>query len=171
MMKLSNALIGKPVLSLRTGRPVATVTAPLINPNNLKIEGFFCTDSVDRSELMLLYQDIRELLPQGFVIDDHAVLAEPSELVRFKKFIDLRFDVMGKHVVTVSRKRIGKVTDYATEIETMYIQKLYVGQGLIKGLTGGNLGVDRSQVNETTDTKIIILDPLDRGTVRATATA
>ncbi len=171
MMKLSNTLIGKPVFSLRTGRPVATVTAPLINPNNLKIEGFFCIDSVDRNELILLYQDIREVLPQGFVIDDHAVLAEPGELIRLKKLIDLRFDVIGKRVVTVSHKRVGKVTDYATEIETMYIQKLYVGQGLIKGLTGGNLGVDRSQINEITNTKIIILDPLEQGTVRATAVA
>lgn len=170
-MKLSSILIGKPVLSLRTGRPVATVTAPLINPNNLKIEGFFCIDSVDRNELVLLYQDIREVLPQGFVIDDHAVLAEPEELIRLKKLIHLRFDVIGKQVVTVSRKRVGKVTDYAAEIETMYIQKLYVGQGFIKGLTGGNLGVDRSQVNEITDTKIIILDPLERGTVSAAAAA
>lgn len=171
MLKLSEAIIGKPVLSLRTGRTVATITGALINPNNLKIEGFYCTDSYDRSELLLLYQDIRDVLPQGFIINDHDVLAHPKDLVRLKQYIDLGFEVIGKHVVTVSHQRLGKVAEYAVEVETMYIQKIYVTQGLFKGLTGGNLGIDRSQVSEVTDSKIIVFDPLDKATVRATATA
>jgi len=171
MLKLSGAILGKPVLSLRTGRTVATITGVIINPNNLKIEGLYCTDSYDRSELVLLYQDIRDVLPQGFVINDHDVLAHPKDLVRLKEYIDLKFEVRGKRVVTVSHRRLGKVADYAVEIETMYIQKLYVTQGFIKSLAGGNLGIDRSQVNEITDSKIIVFDPLDKATIRATATA
>jgi sporulation protein YlmC with PRC-barrel domain len=171
MLKLSDTIIGRPVLSLRTGRTVATITGAIINPNNLKIEGLYCTDSYDRSELVLLYQDIRDVLPQGFVINDHDVLARPKDLVRLKEFIDLGFDVKGKRVVTVAHRHLGKVADYAVEIETMYIQKLYVTQGFMKGLTGGNLGIDRSQVNEITDSKIIVFDPLDKATIRATATA
>lgn len=171
MLKLSGTILGKPVLSLRTGRTVAVITGAIINPNNLKIEGLYCTDSYDKSELVLLYQDIRDVLPQGFVVNDHDVLAHPKDLVRLKKFIDLGFDVKGKRVVSVSHRHLGKVADYAVEIETMYIQKLYVTQGFIKGLTGGNLGIDRSQINEITDTKIIVFDPLGKATVRATATA
>lgn len=171
MLKLSGTIIGRPVLSLRTGRAVATITGPIVNPNNLKIEGLYCTDIYDRSELVLLYQDIRDVLPQGFVINDHDVLARPDDLVRLKKYIDLGFEVKGKRVVTVSHHHLGKVADYAVEIETMFIQKLYVTQGFMKGLTGGNLGVDRSQINEITDTKIIVFDPLDKGAVRVAAPA
>jgi len=171
MLKLSDAIIGRPVLSLRTGRTVAVITGTIINPNNLKIEGLYCADSYDKSELVLLYQDIRDVLPQGFIINDHDVLAQPKDLVRLKKYIDLGFEVIGKHVVTVGHQRLGKVAEYAVEIETMYIQKIYVTQGLLKGLTGGNLGIDRSQINEVTGTKIIVFDPLDKGAVRATALA
>lgn len=156
-------------MSLRTGQPVATTTEPIINPNNLKIEGFYCTDRFSNDRLVLLYQDIRDVIQQGFVIDDHDVLAAPDELVRLKQVMDIGFTLLGKSVVTLSKERLGKVNDYATEIETMYIQKIYVSQGMLKSLTGGSLGIDRNQINEITDKKIIVNDPLQG--VRAPAGA
>jgi sporulation protein YlmC with PRC-barrel domain len=158
MLQLSERLLNRPILSLRTGQPVGTATTPIINPNNLKIEGFYCTDRFSKEQLVLLYQDIRDVLPQGFVVDDHDVLVEASELVRLKEIMKLGFALLGKQVVTVSRERLGKVSDYATEIETMYVQKIYVSQNLLKSFTGGNLGIDRNQINEITDKKIIVND-------------
>lgn len=169
MLQLSNTFANKNVMSLRTGTPVAQITRPIINPNNLKIEGFFCQDIYDKRELVLLYQDIRELLPQGFVIDDHDVLALPNELVRLEKLIKLNFQMIGMQVVTNSKEKIGKVSDYATEIETMYIQKIYVSQSVFKSLTGGQLSVDRNQIIEINNSRILINDPL-QGT-RASAAA
>lgn len=171
MLKLSESLLNKPIMSLRTGQQVATTTRAIINPNNLKIEGFYCVDRFKRNELILLYQDIRDVIPQGLVIDGHDVLTEPEDLVRLKDVLQLDFQLLGKQVVTLSKQKLGKVTDFATEIETMYIQKLYVSQGLLKGLTHGNLGIDRNQINEITDKKIIVNDPLDGGTVRVGALA
>lgn len=156
-------------MSLRTGQPVATATTPIINPNNLKIEGFYCTDRFDKQELILLWQDIRDVIPQGFVIDDHDVLIDGSDLVRLKDIMALNFSLIGKPVITLSKDRVGKVSDYATDIETMYIQKLYVSQNVLKSFTGGSLGVDRNQINEITDKKIIINDLLK--TVPASAGA
>lgn len=170
MLKLSESLLGRPVMSLRTGQQVATTTRPIINPNNLKIEGFYCIEKLGRKELILLYQDIRDVIPQGLVVNELEVLAEPEDLVRLKDVLDLNFELLGKQVVTLNKRRLGKVSDFATEIETMYIQKFYVTQGL-KGLTRGNLGIERDQINEITDKKIIITDPLDGGTVRAGAIA
>jgi sporulation protein YlmC with PRC-barrel domain len=160
MLQLSASLLNQPILSLRTGGAVATTTSPIVNPNNLKIEGFYCQDTRSNETLVLVYQDIRDVIPQGLVINDYDVLVEPDELVRLHKTMDIAFDPLGKQVVTVSKKKVGKVVDYATEIETMYIQKLYVSQSLLKNLAGGNLGVDRSQVHEITAKKIIIQDLL-----------
>lgn len=156
MLQLSESLLNRPVMSLRTGQQVATAVAPIINPNNLKIEGFYCTDRFSKDQLVLLYQDIRDIIPQGFVIDDHDVLADPHELVRLHDVLEIGFKLIGKPVETTAKEHIGKVSDYATEIETMYIQKLYVSQSLFKSFAGGNLGVDRNQINEITDRKIII---------------
>ncbi|HEY5668288.1 MAG TPA: hypothetical protein VIR03_03940 [Candidatus Saccharimonadales bacterium] len=159
MLQLSGSLLNRPVLSLRTGGVVATTTSVIINPRNLKIEGFYCTDAFQRkTTVVLLYQDIRDIIPQGFVVNDHDVLTSPGELIRLKETMDLHFDVMGKPVQTVSREKIGKVVDYATETTTMFIQKLYVSQSLFRSLTGGNLGIDRTQIVEITDRKIVVQD-------------
>lgn len=156
MLQLSDSLLGRQVMSLRTGGPIATVLQPIINPNNLKIEGFYCEDRFDKSTLVLLTQDIRDTLPQGYVVNDHEVLTQPEELVRLQKIIRINFQLPGKHVVTVDKQKVGKVTDFATEISTFYIQKLYVGQSLLKSLSTGQLSIDRNQIVEITNKKIII---------------
>jgi len=145
---------------------------PIVNPNNLKIEAFYCTDRFDKKkQLVLLYQDVRDVLPDGIVVNDHEVLADPHEVIRLQELIKLNFELIGKPVVTVSKDKVGKVNDFATEIETLYIQKLYVGQSLLKSLTGGSLGIDRSQIVEITNRKIIINDLVQTAPVRAAATA
>ena len=169
MLQLSDSLANKNVMSLRTGTAVARIVRPIINPNNLKIEGFICRDSLSGQELVLVYQDIRELLPQGFVIDDHDVLVLPEDLVRLQDMIELNFQLIGMPVYTTGKERLGKVDDFATEIETMFVQKFYVSQSVFKAFTGGQLSVDRNQIVEITKSKIVIQDPL-RGTP-ASATA
>ena len=158
-------------MSIRTNTEIAHVIGPIINPNNLKVEGFFCQDRFSKDLLVLLYQDIREIVPRGYVVNDHDVLVEPSELVRLKEVIDLNYNLIGKQVVTISKQKVGRVSDYATETETMYVQKLYVTQSIIKSFTGGSLSIDRTQVNEITPTKIIINDLLETSSAVATATA
>lgn len=169
MLQLSASLLNKSVLSLRTGTPVASIIGPIINPDNLKIEGFYCEDRFDKRQLILLYQDIRDMLPQGYVINDHDVLVEPEELVRLKKVLDLDFQIIGKQVVTVGKEKVGKVNDYATETETMFIQKIYVSQSILKSLAGGSLSIDRSQVNEITPRSIIINELLKNAPIPASA--
>ncbi len=158
-------------MSLRTGGEIASITAPIINPDNLKIEGFYCEDRYDKKQLVLLFQDIREILPQGYVVNDHEVLVEPEELIRLKDVIALDFELIGKQVATVSKQKVGKVSDYATETETMMIQKVYVAQSVFKSFTGGSLSVDRNQIQEITPRRIIISDLLGRAPAAAAASA
>ncbi len=171
MLQLSESILNRPVMSLRTGQQIATANEPIINPNNLKIEGFYCTDRFNKQDLVLLYQDIRDIIPQGFVVDDHDVLTPPAELVRLKETMKIGFKLIGKPVVTVSKHHVGKVSDFATEMETLYIQKIYVSQSIFKNFSGGNLGIERNQINEITDKKIIVNDLLKRAPVAAGVTA
>lgn len=160
MLQLSKDLTNRAVLSLRTGGPIATAIEPIINPNNLKIEGFYCTDRFNKKTLVLLQQDIRDSLPQGLVVNDHDVLAFPEELVRLKNILELQFKLIDKPVVTTSKTKLGKVSDYAADSESLYIQKLYVSQSLIKSFSGGQLSVDRNQIIEITNHKIVVQEPL-----------
>lgn len=135
--------------------------AAIINPNNLKIEGFYCQDNRNKKQrVVLLSQDIRDIVPQGLVINDQEVLSHPEELVRLKDIMSINFELIGKPVYSFSKERLGKVSDYAVEIETMYVQKIYVAQSVIKNLSGGALAVDRNQILEITNRKIVIQDPL-----------
>lgn len=160
MLQLSGAFINRPVMSLRNGAQVATILSPLINPNNLKIEGFYCQDRLRKQRLVLLTQDIRDVISQGIVINDHDVLSEVGELIRLRKVMEIDLQLMGMPVYTVNKHKIGKINDYAADTQTMYIQKLYVAQPLLKSLSGGQLSVDRNQIIEITSRKIIIQEPL-----------
>lgn len=173
MLQLSNTLLNKAVLSLRTSAPVAEITSAIINPDNLKIEGFYCQDRYSKAQLILLAQDIRDILPKGYVVNDHDVLAEAHDLVRLKKVLQINFNLIGKQVETIAKEKVGKVSDYAADTNTMYIQKLYVSQSILKSFTGGNLSIDRNQINEITPSKVIIneLTKKARDTVPATMPA
>src|SRR5215471_18347212 len=103
MLCLSGTLLDRPVLSLRSGGPVAVVEAPIFNPHNLKIEGFYVRDTVDKQTFILLYQDIREFSRQGYIVDDHDVLAQPDDLVRLKDILALHFELLKKPVETTSK--------------------------------------------------------------------
>lgn len=158
MLQLSGSLLNRPVMSLRTGGEVAKIEAAIINPNNLKIEGFYCSDHFSKQRLVLLAQDIRDNIKQGIVINDHEVLSEPEELVRLQSVLELNFELIGKSVETSSKKKIGKVADFAVDSQSLFIQKLYVGPTLIKSLTAGQLSVDRNQIVEITNRRIVIKD-------------
>jgi uncharacterized protein YrrD len=169
MLQLSSSLLNQPVLSLQTGSPVGTTLSAIVNPNNLKIEGLYCQDRFEKKQSILLSQDIRDILPQGIVVNDHHSLTNPDELVRLKDTLDLGFELIGKPVHTTSKQRVGKVNDFAADKETLYIQKLYVSRSILKSLSTGQLSIDRSNIVEITSKKIVIQDILK--TAKNTATA
>jgi sporulation protein YlmC with PRC-barrel domain len=158
MLQLSSMLTNRPVLSLRVGSPIATTLGPIINPNNLKVEGFYCQEERSRRQRVLLDQDIRDIIPQGIIVNDQDALSDADELVRLHDIINLGFDVIGKMVMTTSKEKIGKVNDYAVEVDGLYIQKLYITRSLFKSLNSSSLGIDRTQIVEITDHAIIIND-------------
>jgi sporulation protein YlmC with PRC-barrel domain len=160
MLQLCGYILNKPVLSIRTGGTVAWITDPIINPHKLSIEGFYVQDSMDKQPLVLLCQDIREFAPQGFIINDHDVLAQPEDLVRLKGILSLNFSLIGKPIVTTSGDKVGKVSDYAVETSSMYIQKIYAARSVWQSLASGSLSIDRSQIIEITTKHVVIGDLL-----------
>lgn len=156
MLKLVNSFQHQSVISLRTGGAIARLESVIINPDNLKIEGFYCLDSRSRERLVLLVQDIRDIVPQGVVVDDHDVLAKPSELVRLQQVLELSYELIGKPVQTVKKERLGKINDYAVDDNSFYVQKLFVERSLLKSFSSGQLSIDRSEIVEVTDKRIII---------------
>lgn len=175
MLFLSASFTNKPILSLRTGGVVGVITKPIINPNNLKIEGFYSSDKFSKQNLVLLSQEIRDVIDDGVIVNDHEAMTPEDDLVRLQKVLKLKFNIMGKKVVTKRRQSLGKINDYAINSDNFFIQKMYVAQPLIKSLKGGQLSIDRSQIIEITDKKIVVRDPTvyadDAQTIAAPITA
>lgn len=158
MLLMGQQLISKPVLSLRTGGPIGTVLDLIIDPNTLKIEGWFVEDSISKKRLILLSQDIRDIIAQGFVVDDHEALTEPEELVRLKSVLRIGFELIGKSVVTDSKQRLGKVNDYAFEKDAFFIKKLYIDKSILRSISGSASIVDRDQIIEINNRRIVVQD-------------
>jgi sporulation protein YlmC with PRC-barrel domain len=156
MLQLSKNIIGKDIMSLRTGGKVATAVEPIINPHNLKIEGWYCEDVFNKEMLVLLSQDVRDFVPQGLAVNDYDVLTHPDELIRLRAILALEFQLIGKRVVSNHKRKLGKVSDYALETSTMRVQKLYVARPVYRSLSTGQLSIDYAQIIEINDKHIVV---------------
>jgi len=165
MVRLSNNYLNRSILSLRTGGVIGVAQAPIINPNNLKIEGWYALNNLEKGSFVLPILEIRDFIAKGLVVNDHDALTHPDDMIRLKDTMNLRFELIGKSVVTEGKRRLGKVTEYAVDEQSNYIQKIYVSPSILKGLTNDQMLIDRSQIVEITDKKIIIANP--EATVRS----
>lgn len=158
MLTLGQSLINKSVLSLRTSTAIGRVTGILIDPNNLKIEGWYALDTQQKQKVILLAKEVRDIIGQGFVVDDVDALSNQEDLVRLKPIMEINFELIDKQVLSQGGQKLGKVTDYAFDKDALFIQKLYVSQSMLKSLSGGTLVIDRTQIIEVTNKKIVVAE-------------
>jgi hypothetical protein len=83
-------------------------------------------------------------------------LSLPDDLVRHREILDIRFKLIGKTVKT-KRRKLGKVSDFSYDEESLFVQKLYVTRSIIKVFTNDDtLLIDRQQIIEVTDQYIMV---------------
>lgn len=155
------------LFSVRSAGRIGHVIEPIINPHNLHVDGFYC-DAVNASANGVIVDiDIREITHRGIIINDHEDIAEADELVRLKPIIDIHFELIGKPVFQ-NRKKIGKITDYALDSASLYIQKLYVQPPLFQSMGSSQLIIGRSSIVEVTDTRVVVTGNEQKESSRAT---
>jgi hypothetical protein len=158
MLKLSKSLRQQPVMSLRSGAPIATALAPVINPHNLKIIGWWCKTRGATKPQILLADEVREIMATGLAVNDEDALSQSDDLVRHREILDIRFELIDKPVKT-KRQKLGKVSDYSYDDKGLFVQKLYVARPLHKVFTTEDtLIIDRTQIVEVTDHYILVKD-------------
>ena len=162
MLLLSTKLNNVPLVSVRSGTRVGNTLTPIINPNNLHIDAFWCNTVNSKTNKILLDMDIRDFSFQGVLIDDHLRLSDPEDLIRLEPILNINYTLEGKTVIA-NKHKLGKVTDYAIDRDNLYIQKIYVQPPVWKsGLSGNKLTFDRTSVIEVTDTYIEVSGPEER---------
>ena len=107
MQKLSASLMNIPIISLRTGARVGTAVTPLINPDNLQIAGWYATSVFENGVLLLPTLEVREVSRYGIAVNDADAITHADELVRYKKMLAIKFQLIGKNVVTDQKIKSG----------------------------------------------------------------
>lgn len=159
MYILASHLKNLPVLSLRNGHSVAIVSGPLVDRSKLAIAAVYCKESRwSGATRVIMARDVREIAREGLVIDSLDDIEDIDEIVRLKAVIDQAFTPVGMNVVNESGNALGKVEDFTINVSNFEIQKLYVKQSIIKNLLLNNLVIDRVQIVEIGDKKIIVRD-------------
>ncbi len=157
MQRLSSTLYNLPIFSLATGHQIGVAVRPLINPMNLLIEAWFVTSNFGKGLLLLPTREIREIGRQGIAVNDREAITPAEDLVRLKKLIQIDFQLLDKKVEGENKTRIGRVSDYSTDLESLFIQRLYVMPSVLK-LTRAQKIISRTQIVEITTKKIIVKD-------------
>lgn len=159
MLVTNSKLIGTPILSVQASGPIASVTSPIIDPNNLKIIAFNITGPVvNATNNILDTSSIREYSSLGMVIDSEDELVGPDDVIKIQKVLELNFNLIGLKVETKKGSKLGHITDFTANSDDFMIQQIIVKRPLVKSFVDPELTIHRREIIEITDTKVIVKD-------------
>lgn len=157
MLLPGSQLLETSVMSLQTGKELAQTSKAIINPHNLTVLAYLIHGPhLDYSPSYLRVADIRELGSLGMIVDSSEEFVVPEDIITDKPIYDLDFTLEGKHVVNDQGNKVGKVIDYAVDVESFVIQQLTVKKPLLKSFNDDELLIHRGQIVEVNDTTIIV---------------
>lgn len=154
----ASQLINLPIVSLQTGEPIAWVRHPVISLDNLETVAFYCVAPPQKTPLLLLGADIRQIASDCLVVDNEEALTDPSDIVRLEMMTKSSFSPLGKTVVSDIGRKLGTVEDYTINMETNRIQQLHVRQSWLRSFFGANLLIDRTQIIDINPKNIVVHD-------------
>ncbi len=153
-------LAGCPVLSLHVGGAIAHVSDIIIDPNDLKIIGFQVSGPLVRGDVgdVLLADSIREFSRAGMIVDSIDEFVDGEEVIRIRDVLKLNFSLLDLKVVSESKTKLGKVTDYVVDSNHWSVHQIIVQRPFIKALLDPELIIARSEIIEVNDYQIIVKD-------------
>lgn len=159
MLVNASKLVGTSILSVQAGRPIATVSELIIDPNSLKTIAFKVNGPmINRNENILDVSSVREYSNYGIVIDDIDELMAPGDIIKISKVLELNFNLIGLKVETKKGSNLGKVIDYTLTPEDFTVQQIIVKRPMIKRFVDPELTIPRKEIVEIDDYKIIVKD-------------
>lgn len=157
MLVLNKNLETVPIMSLQNGGKLGMAQQPIIDPRKLQITAYYASGPRIHSTSVIHTADIREYGPLGFIVNGaDSIMELNEELVRLNEVINFHFTLIGKQVIDEKKRKLGKVVEYTIETDGFFVQKIHVGQSIIKNFASSNLIIHRSQIVELTDKTIIV---------------
>ncbi len=148
------------ILSLHVGAPIASITEDIVDPNNLNLIAFKLAggESGGENGTILETRDIRESSSFGLIVDSSDVFVNDGDVIKLDKILALNFSLIGLKVETKSGKKLGRVIDYVVETTTFKVVQIIVRPFSFKSFIEPELVIDRCEIIEVNDYKVIIKD-------------
>jgi len=160
MLLTGSKMIGMPVLSLHVGGAIAKTKHAIIDPDTLgvvayELEGPIIKNDPEVGDILDI-NDIRELSSDGIIVDSADRFTTREDVIKFDKILKLNFNLVGLKVVTQDGKKVGKISDYTLDSNSMIIYQLIVQRPFMSSLVDPTLTINRSQIIEIDDYKVTI---------------
>ena len=160
MLMVGSNMTDFPVLSLHVGGEIARTKRAIIDPEDLRILAYTvggpAIDSDPEAGDILDLSDVREISDIGFVIDSVDNLTTRNEVIKLDEIMALDFDLVGLKVVDQKGKKMGKVVDYTVDSGSFMVYQLIVQRPLMSSFIDPQLTINRSQIVEIDDFKVVI---------------
>jgi len=171
MLMAGSKLLGYPVLSLHVGGAIARTAEPIVDPDGLKIIGYTLEGSLIRGDVgnVLDISSVREFANNGLIVDSIDEFVNRGDVVRLDRVMGLNFKLVGLKVVTEDGKVLGKITDYTLDTQSFMVYQLIVRRPTLKSLIDPELTINRSQIVEVDDYKIVVKNEKEKVDVKAAA--
>lgn len=157
MLIIGSRLINAPVMSLQTGSEIARTEREIIDTANLKVIGYELKGRLlDKHNLLLRVDEIREVSDIGMIIDSQDELIAPGDVIIFDEIREKGFTIIDMPVRDEKGSKLGKVSDYTLDIGSFIVQQLTVRRPVLKSLGDVELIIHRSQIIEINNKAIIV---------------
>jgi len=167
MLVLGSRLHDTPIMSLQTGTRLATISAPIVNPANLKVMAYVVDGPLlNEHPSFLRTADIRELGALGMIIDSADEFVGEEDVIKLKELRELDFNLIGMTVIDETKHKLGKVEDFTLETKGFVIQQLTVRRGFLRSLSDTGLLINRSQIIEINDNAVIVKTTAKKASVQ-----
>ena len=128
MLIQATNLLGHPVASLQEKKRLGEVINILINRHDAKAIGFIVQigSKYFGQKFFISDIDIIEIDKYGVGIHSEKDLINPEEIVKAKKIINEKFNLINLKAITKNNNVLGKVFDYVIDTQTMQVTKFYI---------------------------------------------
>lgn len=164
MLVLNSQIIGKPVQSIHTGSPIASLVHAIVDYRNLQVIAYDVAGPLTRQENLdvLMTKDIREFIPHGAIVDSIDSLGNSEDIVAVSQIKEVRFDPLNLRVKTKSGKNIGRVSDLVIDTTDFMIHQIIVRRPVLQSFIDPELTISRDLIIEVTDYDIVIKDDKEK---------
>lgn len=162
MLLEAKNILGLPIATLDEKEKIGLVKQIIVDKRNAKVLGFIVSigSFLFGKNLFLSESDVLDVDINGITTQNKDNLIDPDEVMRVKKIVDERFSIFGLKATTKSKNKLGKISNFVIETNTLQIVKFYINTMFEHKIIG------HDKVYKITKKEVIFKDDVEKETIK-----